>query len=174
MSVPDEVREQVRAYLWKVADDIDWILLSATDKGKHYRNWTADPKVGGVLSRYMEVGQVRTYIKDAVLKVYARRRMADARSPLAKLGLSPSAEVAKTFIKPHGVKLADGKIICWGRAVSWKVLLMALHERSFCDPDSFPFGAVLLQASAGFADVTSREVVENAATKLGIRKLAWV
>jgi hypothetical protein len=122
----------------------------------------------------MEVGQVQTYIKDAVLKVYARQRMADARSPLTKLGLSASSKVAQTFIKPHGVKLADGKVICWGRATTWMAILMALHERSFADQNAYPYGAVLLQSNAGFADAEAQAVVENAATKLGIRKLAWV
>ena len=174
MSVPEDVRERLRTQLWKLADDLNWLLLPDTDKGKHYQNWTRDPQIGGVLSHYMEVGQVRTYIKDAILKVYSRRRMEDFHKPLAKIGLSPSSQVVKTFIKPHGVKLADGKIVCWGNAASWKLVLMALHERSFAEDDAVPYGAVLFQSSAGFADVASRAVVESAATKLGIRKLAWV
>jgi hypothetical protein len=174
MRVPVEVRERMRARLWQLADEVNWILLSDADKGKYYRNWTSDAEIGGILSRYMEVGQVRTYIKDAVLKVYARQRMADARSPLTKLGLSASNKVAQTFIKPHGVKLADGRVICWGRAMTWKAILMALHERSFADQNAYPYGAVLLQSNAGFADGDAQAVVENAATKLGIRKLAWV
>ena len=51
---------------------------------------------------------------------------------------------------------------------------MALHERSFCDQDSSPFGAVFIEASDGFSDPNARKVVENAATKLGVRKLIWV
>jgi hypothetical protein len=174
MSLPDEVRERIREKLWRIADEIDWNHLSATDKGRHYRNWTSDPHIGGVLSRYMEVGAVRTYIKDAVMKVYSRRRQGDLRNPLTHLGIDPSTNIARTYEKPHGVKLADGKIICWGPAKGWKVVLMALHERSFEDPESHPYGAVLFNAAAGFADSGSRAVVESAATKLGIRKLMWV
>jgi hypothetical protein len=70
--------------------------------------------------------------------------------------------------------LIDGKIVCWGRSKLWKSVLMALHERSFEDLNSTPYGAVLLESSDGFGDAAARAVVENAATKLGIRKLAWV
>ena len=51
---------------------------------------------------------------------------------------------------------------------------MALHERSFAELDSVPYGAVLLQSSAGFTDSDARAVVENAATKLGVRRVVWV
>lgn len=174
MSVPEDVREKIRERLWKLADEIDWNLLSATDKGRYYRNWTSDAQIGGVLSRYMEVGAVRTYIKDAVMKVYSRRRQSDVHSPLNRLGIEQSVEIVKTYIKPHGVKLADGKVICWGPCKGWKIVLMAVHERSFEDQESHPFGAVLFNCTAGFGDVATRAVVENAATKLGIRKLVWV
>jgi hypothetical protein len=174
MSVPDDVRERIREQLWKIADEIDWNHLSVADKRRYYRNWTNDQHVGGVLSRYMEVGAVRTYIKDAVMKVYSRRRQGDLRSPLTRLGIDPAVETVKTYEKPHGVRLADGRVICWGPAKGWKVVLMALHERSFEDSGSHPYGAVLFNATAGFGDVSSRVVVENAATKLGIRKLIWV
>lgn len=174
MSVPEDVRERIRAELWQRADELNWLLLTDSDKGKHYQNWTREPQIGGVLAHYMEVSQVRTYIKDAVLKVYSRRRMEDPGYALSKMGLSSTSQVVTTYIKPHGVKLADGKIVCWGRAVNWKLILMALHERSFAEVDSLPYGAVLLQSSAGFTDSTARAVIENAATKLGVRKLAWV
>ena len=137
------------------ADEINWNLLSASDKGRYYRNWTSDPAIGGVVSRYMEAGAVRTYIKDAVMKVYSRDRQADVRGALTRLGFAADAKITRTYIKPHGVKLADGKIVCWGPSKGWKVILMAVHERSFEDVESYPFGVVLFDASAGFGDVTA-------------------
>jgi hypothetical protein len=148
--------------------------LNCCAKNTYYTNWTNDPAIGGVLSRWVGVGGVKSYLKDAVLKVYVRRSRSDHKKPLAKIGLNPSADVIKKFEKPHGVRLTDGKIVCWGRSKQWKIVLMALHERSFADLDSTLYGAVLLDSADGFGDQGARQVVENAATKLGIRKLAWV
>jgi hypothetical protein len=87
------------------------------------------------------------------------------------MGIDPSTKIARTYIKPHGVKLSDEKIICWGPSKGWKVALMAIHERSFDDVEWYPFGVVLFDATAGFGDLSARAVMENAATGVGIRKL---
>lgn len=174
MKVPADVMQRMRELLWRLAEEADWNQLTDVDKGTYYRNWVADPKIGGVLSQYIGVNAVKTYIKDAVLKVYARRSREDAKTPLIKIGLNPASKIAQRYIKPHGIKLVDGKIVCWGRSKQWKSVLMALHERSFADVDSVPYGAVLLEASDGFGDNAARAVVVAAATKLGIRKVVWV
>jgi hypothetical protein len=174
MTVPREVMRRMREVVWPLADAADWNQLSAVDKGKLYREWSKDPAIGGVLSQYMDVTRVRPYIKDAVLKVYARRSTSEYSGHLRAVGLSPASKVAKVFIKPHGLLLADGKLVCWARAKTWKQVLMALHERSFADINSVPYGAVMLDSCDGFGDATSRLVVDNAAVKLGVRRVVWV
>ncbi|AKQ68361.1 hypothetical protein A176_005273 [Myxococcus hansupus] len=160
--------------LWAHADEIGFLTLSPTSKSRHYDNWTGDPSVGGVLTRFLDPGQVRLYIKDAVMKRYARARREDPRMALSPLGIPLNFQVLRTYIKPHGLLLADGKVVCWGRANSWKLVLLAVHERAFEGRGAVAYGAVLTQAAGHFSDKEDRAVVEDAATKLGIQQLRWV
>lgn len=173
MSVPDDIRKQLRKELSGVADEIGWMSLSSTEKRKLYEDWTRDPKYGGTLSRYIDKGQVRVYLKDTILKDYTRAAGADASRPFRLLKIPADAQVAQTYIKPHGRRLADGRVICWGRANDWKLVLMAMHERSSNGQKAVPFAAILANATGKFAEPAVRRMVEDAATKLTIQKLLW-
>ena len=110
MNLSDEVRDQLRERMWRIADAIDWIALGPNEKTQHYENWTKDPEVGGVLQRFMAVRQIRVYIKDSLLKDYPRARRADQEKPFRMLALdSKKIGVMRVFIKPHGRLLADGR-----------------------------------------------------------------
>ena len=114
MSVPDDIRKQLRKQLSGVADELGWMSLSTTEKRKLYEDWTRDPKYGGTLARYIDKGQVRVYLKDTILKDYTRAAGADPSRPLRLLKIPADTPVAETYIKPHGRRLADGRVICWG------------------------------------------------------------
>jgi hypothetical protein len=173
MNLPDEVRDRLRERMWRIADRIDWLALGPTEKSQYYENWTKDPEVGGVLQRYMPLGKVRVYIKDSLLKDYPRARRADQAKPFRMLGLQASVGVTRVFIKPHGRLLADGRIVCWGRAADWKAILMAVFERSFTIPETTSFAAVLTDSAGKYSDMAARAVVIEAARRLRIDKLIW-
>jgi hypothetical protein len=174
MSVPDEVRERLKRRLWEEANRVGWATLSPVAKAKHYEDWTRHSEVGGVLTRYVDPGQVRVYIKDTLLKNYGLDRLADQARPFRVLGISENDEVAERYIKPHGRRLANGSVICWGRADDWKTVLMAVHERAFVRPGARPSAAVLFQASGRYHENHAREPIEDAARKLNIEKLVWL
>lgn len=174
MSMPPQIRDEVSQRLWRQADEIGWLHLSQSSKSRHYDNWTNDPAIGGRLGRFLDVKQIRHYIKDAVLKRYCRARASNASGILRELGFASDEVPIRQFIKPHGCQLANGWMICWGRANTWKLALLTLHERCFAEPGSVPFAAVLTQAAAQFGDEPSRYVVEDAAKKLGIIKVHWL
>lgn len=173
MNLPDDIRDRLRAKVWAIADQIDWQSLGPIEKTRHYENWTKDPEIGGVIRRFMDVRQVRVYLKDCLLKVYARERHSDAMLPFRLLDLSSDAAIEKQFIKPHGRRLSDGRVLCWGRAADWKAILMAVYERSFHDDGATPFAVVLLKADGKYADPSARAIVEDAAKRLGIERLVW-
>jgi hypothetical protein len=174
MSVPDVVRKQIRQQLSSLADELGWMSLPLTEKRKLYEDWTSDPKYGGTLAKYIDKGQVRVYLKDTILKDYTRAAGADPSRPLRLLKIPPDVAVAQTYIKPHGRRLADGRVICWGRASDWKLVLMAMHERSSATKNAVPFAAILGNATGKFADAAVRGMVEDAATKLTVQKLLWL
>jgi hypothetical protein len=170
--VPDDVRQRLRAALWARADELGWQNLTWVEKSPIYEAWTKDPEVGGVLSRFMDARQVRVYIKDTVMKGYVRNRQADAAAPLRMLGID-AASVAETFERPHGRRLNDGRVIAWGNAEDWKLVVMALYERSYGDKACAPYAAVLFQARGKFHDAETRLMVEGAASKLGVARVLW-
>lgn len=172
MSVPASVRREIRDRLWAEADRLNWPTLPATDKSRYYTVWTETENVGGALGRYMDPRQVRVYIKDTLLKPYAREASANPALPYRVLGLADGQKTVSTFIKPHGRLLADGRQIAWSKASEWKATLMALHERAF--ERGTPFAVVLTEAGAKFSLPSQREVVQSAATKLGIERLVWL
>jgi hypothetical protein len=174
MSVPDQIREDLRTRLWRTADEIAWMNLSQSEKAKLYEDWTRDPKVGGVLARYIDKGHVRVYLKDTLLKDYAQTRLADTHRPFRVLDIPDTAAVAKSHVKPHGRTLADGRVICWGRAEDWKLVLMAVYERAYLGRKLKPFAAVLLQANGRYQAKDVREMVEAASRKLGIEQIVWL
>ena len=174
MSVPEAIRKQLRQQLWSVADELGWKNLSITEKKKFYEDWTRDHKYGGTLSRYIDKGQVRVYLKDTIMKEYTRAAGADPSRPLRLLKLGADIPVAQSYIKPHGRRFADGRVICWGRASDWKLVLMALHERSTKHEKAIPFAAILANATGKFAEPDVRRMIEDAAAKLTIEKLLWV
>jgi hypothetical protein len=173
MNLPDRTRDQLRERMWRIADEIDWLALGPTEKSQHYENWTKDPEVGGILQRYMAVGQVRVYIKDSLLKDYPRARRADQEKPFRMLGLDAKVSVTRVFIKPHGRLLADGRIVCWGRAADWKTILMAVFERSFTIRGATPHAAILTELAGKFSENGVRAVVIEAAKRLRIEKVIW-
>jgi hypothetical protein len=172
MSVPAQVREEMRARLWGEADRLNWAALPASDKSRYYTIWTETEDLGGRLGQYIDPRKVRVYIKDTLLKAYARESSATHDLAFRVLGISPDALTVETYIKPHGRLLEDQRHVAWSRASEWKVTLMALHERAF--PNGIPFGAVLTEAGARYSNVQDRAVVESAAKRLGIHRVIWL
>jgi hypothetical protein len=155
MSVPDQIRQELKAKLWKIADQVGWLTLSATEKSRHYEDWTRDPDVGGLVARYIPLGDVRVYVKDTLLKDFARFRLADEGMPCRVLRVSATIEVARNYVKPHGRQLKDGRIICWGRATAWKTILMAAYERAYSQGGLKPYGVALTHAVGRYKEVSS-------------------
>lgn len=174
MSVPNRTRTALQEALWRRADDLGWANLSSSDKSHHYETWTKDAEIGGRLGRYMGQGQVRVYIKDTLLKDYTRSRLADHGRPFRVLGIPEASYVVETYTKPHGRRLGDGRVICWGRADDWKTILMALHERTFGKSHTLPHAAVFLYSVGRFHERQPRTLVEVAAKKLGIAEVIWL
>jgi hypothetical protein len=143
------------------------------EKTAQYEAWTREPDVGGLLANYMDARQIRVYIKDTVMKGYVRSRCADAAAPLSAVGLPVNSTWTSSWERPHGRLLRDGKIVAWGDAEDWKLVLMAVHERAWQSAGSVPYGAVLLRAVGKFAEPSVREMIEDAARGLRIQRLAW-
>jgi len=174
MSVPEAIRLELKERLWKAADELGWLNLSASAKSRHYEAWSRDPSVGGLLARYIPISDVRLYLKDTLLKGYSQDRLSDDSMPGKLLGISLTDQIVQQYVKPHGRRLEDGRIVCWGRAASWKAILMAAYERTHATTDFRAFGVILTHAAGRYKQNKTRSMVEEAAHKLGIERIVWV
>lgn len=172
--IPDDVRDRMRKLISARAKDLGWHELNDAERSKHYEQWTSDKDVGEKLAHYMDPRKVRVYIKDSLLKPYERARLSGTEKEIMKrLGVQEGDEVDERYIKPHGVKFADGRIVSWGNSRDWKSVTMAMFERAALSPGSTAFGMVLLE-NGKTAEAKTRKIVRDAARKLGIEKLEWI
>lgn len=172
--IPTKIRDQIREELWKRCDDLGWMSLTDIDRARYYAQWTTAKDIGGQLAGYMDPRKVRVYIKDSLVKPYVRARLElDETEVWQLLGLTKSDESVEEYIKPHGRRLADGRVIGWGRSRDWKSILMAVFERGQAKKDSTPYGVVLSESGKTESD-QARSLVRDAARRLDIKKIAWL
>jgi hypothetical protein len=171
--VPDNIRELLRAKLWAAADERGWISLSTSDKSKQYESWVRDEEIGGALSGYINVSDVRVYIKDTLMKDYAQDRLKNPSMPCRVLGIK-SEDIVKAFTKPHGRILTGGRLIVWGQANAWKTVLMAAYERSYSRKNLTIHAVILTHAVGRYKQEHFRKMVNDAAKSLGAKRLEWI
>ena len=167
MAVPSDVKTALSKIIWKEADEYDWTHLSIHEKAIQYKIWAQDERIGQVLSRYMPIERVHPYIKDSMLKAYANSKKLNAHDVLHFLQLD-SLEIEGAYTQPFGVLLEDGKIVSWGRAIDWKIILLAMFERSL-ERRSYSAHSIILTDSHGkFSSTKFQDIVKQAARKLEI------
>lgn len=172
--IPPSIRDTLRDKLWQQCDDLGWMSLNDTERARQYELWTRDSSVGGQLAHLMDARKVRVYIKDSLVKPYVRARLSINEAEVWRLlGITSTDRVVHLYIKPHGRRLEDGRVIGWGRSRDWKSILMAVFERGREQKSFSSFGIVLLESGKTETD-QSRELVKEAARRLGIVTLAWL
>lgn len=172
--VPTAVRYSVRDRLWAQCDEVGWGALSDQERARLYEKWTKDPTIGGQLAHLMDPRKVRVYIKDSLVKPYVRERLSLSEADVWRvLGLTALDRAIQSYIKPHGRRLPDGRVICWGRSRDWKAVLMAAFERGNASRSYSAFGVILIESGKTDYD-HARVLVRDAATRLGIQNLAWL
>lgn len=171
-ALPTAVKREVQTRLWTRAEALGWESMTVIARAKQYALWVSDPEIGAVLAGYMDARRVHPYLKDTLMKPYARANVSDAGRALTALGLAGTGTVAEKYERPHGVRLHSEGVVCWGKADDWKLVLMAAHERAFVRHVAIA-GVVLLPPLSRFIQQLAREVVEDAGNKLGMGRIAW-
>lgn len=91
-TLPEDVREVIRQLVYELADQANYLAQGRIENGQFMTQLVNDPQVGGILREYMPEGEVKTYIKDAVLNRYAKEKRANAKD-----GYSTEALIAESF-----------------------------------------------------------------------------
>ncbi|MGY2198137.1 hypothetical protein [Pseudomonas gingeri] len=173
-AIATTLRNTLKEKLWQQCDDLGWMSLPDTERARHYEMWTRDASIGGQLAHIMDARKVRVYIKDSLVKPYVRDRLSLNESEVCRiLGLDSTEFVDTIYIKPHGRRLVDGRVIGWGRSRDWKSILMTTFERGQAQASFSSYGIVLLESGKTESERT-RNLIKEAAERLGIQKLVWM
>jgi hypothetical protein len=174
MAVPKEIRDRIRQKIWEKADELEWARMADLDRAAWYENWSKEKEVGGALAHFMDARKVRVYIKDSLLKPYLRGQLEDgAEKAMLAVGLRAEMAVMRSYDKPHGRLLLDGKVICWGNSRDWKSIVMSVFERAYCLELGIPFSAVLIETGKT-TNEGLREMIRAVGEKLGLSQIAWI
>lgn len=174
MIMPEAIRDTMRDRLWAMAEDLGWSSLSDSERSEFYERWTKDATIGGQLAHFMDPRKVRVYIKDSLLKPYERTRMLETECDVwSALNLAGPDTGAHVYIKPHGRRLEDGRVVCWGKSRDWKLIIMAVFERGQSSVGFSAYAAVLIETGQT-AEKSRRQLVRDAAERLGLAHLAWL
>lgn len=173
MNMPEEIRRAIKEALWAKLDDLSWLTMSDADHSNYYEQWTRAPEIGGKLGHFMDPRAVRVYIKDTLVKDYARERLLEsADQVLRALDIPPELTIVRKYIKPHGLLLNDGRVVCWGNSRDWKHLLMAAFERLRASSRAKACSVVVIE-NGKTVDLDTRELVRDAAARLGVDPIVW-
>jgi hypothetical protein len=139
--VPDELRKQVIAEVYRRADELDWDGLSQVQRSTWYDRWLDEVHIGGVLTRFMSRERARRWLKDVPMKHYARARSGiGPYASLATRRLPDAGDVARAAFggtwcvvgsvsdKPNRCVIAsEGHqlLMVWGPPTNFKALLWA-------------------------------------------------
>ncbi|MGI9002909.1 MAG: hypothetical protein ACR2GH_14825 [Pseudonocardia sp.] len=137
--------------IYQNADDVSWDTLSPADRSQAYDRWIDDPRVGGVITRYMTPEQARSWIKDGLMKEYNRAKRGMGRyAEFGRSGGTGPTDIVRIALGSDAVIVADTQqvkpfrcladtdtsersLIVWGEARNFRNLLYAALKGSVHD-----------------------------------------
>ena len=137
-NIPASVRDEVVKLLYSDADSLDWERLPALKKTSQYNQWVDDPRIGGLLARF--IPNPHLWIKEVPLKEYTRALENTGRfSQFSTLHYAPPADFLGPTLGPEWSYVPDSqadkpphclatngainRYVCWGPPNQFKDLL---------------------------------------------------
>ena len=168
-----DIKDTVTRKVRKLADKNDWSRLSIHARTKLYEEWTNDPEIGGALTRVMDANQVRVYLKDTVIRNYARSKRPELLKLLNAMSI-PCQDVSKRYSRPTGVLCDNSSLYTLTVAKEWKNALMSAFERANEEGGITQNKLFIREHNAGrFVDASHRALIEAAAKRLDIN-VVWL
>jgi hypothetical protein len=167
------IKESVKKKLHAIADKIDWVHLTISERKQYYEAWTKDPEIGGALSSILEPSQVRVYLKDTIMRSYSENQRIGLQDLIISLNISCS-EVIRRYEKPETILCADNQLFTLVIAKDWKTAIMNAFERGQEIKRLSTNEVFVIDHTTGrFVDKSYRQLIEDAAKRLNI-KVHWI
>lgn len=169
----NHIKKAITRQVHAQADRHGWTHLSIDERRKLYEEWTNDPRIGGALSQVMDANRVRVYLKDTVMKSYARAQRPELLDLLQALSIS-SENVSKQYSKPDAILCQGASLYTLTVAKEWKTALMSAFERAH-DETGVKRNTIFIRehTTGRFVDASYRALIEAAARRLGI-EIVWL
>ena len=133
-TLPKKLQKEVREAIYKRADEFGYAYRGRRENGGFMTSLISDPEIGGRLAEYMPKGNIRTYIKDAVLNKYTKDIINRSLTEIDPVGIvrkvyeEESTEISsKAFVHICANK-AKVFIICDGTVAKWESALRKALE----------------------------------------------
>lgn len=179
-------RDDVIRRIYKDAKQLDWLYVSNHEKTVQYRRWLEDPEVGGVLEQWMALDEARVWIKDGVMKEFARALAGEGsfahllddhpHAPDRVIGqaLGSGWEInGEIKTKPMNTVVRNGdavKTVYWGAPKDVKHLVWAALEQSYRQKDR-ALTVVVLDALARPVSAAEKALHAHIAARTGVEIL---
>lgn len=72
--LPSEIEKRIKSLIFERADNFGYATRTRADNSIFMDELVEDPEIGGLLKQYYPGERVRTYIKDAALNLYAKKK----------------------------------------------------------------------------------------------------
>ncbi|MEV4072014.1 hypothetical protein [Nonomuraea fuscirosea] len=140
--LPDNLRRQVVAEVYRQAGELDWDGLTDRQRSTHYDQWLDDPGIGQQLTRFLTRERARVWLKDVPMKEYARARSGiGVYADLVTMRLPSPGQIAQQVLgsgwsmvigsiqeKPNRCLITDGReqrLMMWGPPKTLRDLVWA-------------------------------------------------
>lgn len=169
-----DIKEYITELVRQKADALDWMHLTIAERTQHYKAWTEDPEIGGVLAQIMDPSMVRVYLKDTVMgRQYTQPRRIQLKTLLSTLGV-PCYQITREFIKPQAILCEGAYLYTITVAKEWKNSLLITFERG-CEAKNLCCSVLFItdHSIGRFVDKPFRAMIDEAGRRLGI-EVQWV
>jgi len=168
-----QVKKNIAKIIHSIADKADWSHLTIPERQRYYEGWTNDPEIGGALAQIMEPSRIRVYLKDTIMKDYAKSKRPELKKLLKSLSYSYNV-TSKEYTKPVGLLCDQNKLYTLSVAKEWKIALLSAFERGY-DVKNIKENVLFIidHTSGRFVDKSYRKLIDDSSSRLAV-KIVWV
>lgn len=169
----NNIKLKITKEIYAIADEIDWLHLTISERQKHYEIWTADPNIGGQLEEVIDPRRVRVYLKDTIMKQYSKSKRPDLKKLLSQYSITYE-KITREFSKPVSLLCDTRDLYTLAVAKEWKTAIMSAFERGYSVRNLRQNKIFITDHTIGrFVDQSYRTLIQTAGYKLGI-EIVWV
>lgn len=171
--LPPEIEKRIKSLIFERADNFGYATRTRADNSVFMDELVEDPEIGGVLKEYYPGERVRTYIKDAALNLYAKKKNKQllASQNLEEIlfrlygdsvGIFKRIDSETIILKSqsceHFYVVGEGTVLKWETALRRALDAIANNKKSMINGEHFNICLVLAIINGDVTDATMSHI----------------